>query len=210
MLAQSKSDEPEEVLKIRKLSLGDDEDTPLMAQQRSEQASAASSAQLTPRTIQEQQQQEGVRTASPLSHQTPVRAEEKELRQPSHSQANIHRLDKASLGGVSDTAVSNGMVADSFNNTNTSSSSLANNLSNTPTGSSVVARDDGHKGSENTGSSYLSVARPHHLPKLDSLSKRMDEIRRTMGDQVLGIVGVYFWTDFHFFSFFFQMRLFDR
>lgn len=34
------------------------------------------------------------------------------------------------------------------------------------------------------GDNRLRLARPHHIPKLDSLSKRLDEIRKTMGDQV--------------------------
>ena len=40
--------------------------------------------------------------------------------------------------------------------------------------------------SQSTTSSRFTggVARPHHLPKVDSLSKRMDEIRRTMAQEV--------------------------
>ena len=38
-----------------------------------------------------------------------------------------------------------------------------------------------------------SLARPHHLPKMDdSLEKKMDEIRRTMGDGVRAFTGEHF------------------
>lgn len=40
---------------------------------------------------------------------------------------------------------------------------------------------------KDTGSpvSRFSVARPHHIPKIDSLSKRLDQIRAEMGEEVL-------------------------
>lgn len=43
----------------------------------------------------------------------------------------------------------------------------------------------GAVGANSSSSLLSSVARPHHLPTLDTpLSKRLDEIRRTMGDGV--------------------------
>ena len=48
----------------------------------------------------------------------------------------------------------------------------------------------------NSSSSLLSsVARPHHLPTLDTpLSKRLDEIRRTMGDGVSSSKSILRWN----------------
>ena len=47
------------------------------------------------------------------------------------------------------------------------------------------------KGESSSPVSRFTVARPHHLPKMDSLSKKLDQIRAEMGEEV-NVVRVYY------------------
>lgn len=107
---------------------------------------------------------------------TPVKAEEK-IRSPSTSSTAL--ITTSGTTGATGT----GGISPATGGAKSSSGSKESDY---PAGTTTAAaaKDEPLAGAGATPD-RLRMARPHHVPKLDSLSKKLDEIRKSMADQVI-------------------------